>query len=146
MTIPKTVPNDPPLSQRGVRGDSRGTQYRPDLKQKARSLRSNLTDAEQKLWAHLRRKQLDGVQFYRQRPIGSYIVDFYAPSVDLVVELDGSQHATAKAREYDERRTRYLGSLGLRVLRFDDRRALLETRAVLEVILHAMLNRRESQA
>ena len=60
--------------------------YNPRLKTRARSLRTNLTDAEKHLWNRLRRKQILGVQFYRQRPIGHYIVDFYAPAVRLVVE------------------------------------------------------------
>ncbi len=66
--------------------------YRPHLKPFARTLRTNMTDAEQKLWYHLRRKQIQGVQFYRQRPIDKYIVDFCAPSVKLIIEVDGSQH------------------------------------------------------
>jgi very-short-patch-repair endonuclease len=66
--------------------------YDPRLKGKARSLRAKLTDAEQRLWARLRRKQILGVQFYRQKPIGNYIADFFAPAVRLVVEVDGSQH------------------------------------------------------
>jgi very-short-patch-repair endonuclease len=67
--------------------------YNPRLKAKARGLRSALTDAEQRLWNRLRRKQILGVQFYRQKPIGNYIVDFYAPAARLVIEVDGAQHA-----------------------------------------------------
>ena len=66
--------------------------YNSNLKDKARELRKNLTDSESALWSHLRNKQLLGVQFYRQKPIGEYIVDFYAPGAKLVVEVDGSQH------------------------------------------------------
>ena len=51
-----------------------------------------MTDAELTLWAKLRRKQLHGVQFYRQKPLARFIVDFYGPAVKLVVEVDGSQH------------------------------------------------------
>lgn len=64
--------------------------YNPRLKTRARSLRSNPTDAEQRLWSRLRRKQMLGVQFYRQRTIGNYIVDFYAPAVSLAIEVDGA--------------------------------------------------------
>jgi hypothetical protein len=53
-----------------------------------------MTDSEQALWARLRGKQLKGIQFYRQRPIGNAIVDFYAPKAKLVVEVDGAQHFT----------------------------------------------------
>ena len=63
--------------------------YNPQLKTRARALRSNLTDAEQRLWSRLRGKQVLGIQFYRQRPIGNFIVDFYAPTTRLVIELDG---------------------------------------------------------
>src|SRR4051794_4161542 len=66
--------------------------YGRTLKPIARLLRREMTDAEQRLWFRLRRKQLEGVQFYRQKPIGPYIVDFFAPTIDLVIEVDGSQH------------------------------------------------------
>ena len=108
--------------------------YRADLKAKARQLRTNMTNAEQKLWYHLRRKQILGVQFFRQRPVGEYIVDFHAPAVGLVVELDGSQHQEQGVIGYDLRRTTYLQSLGLTVLRFDNLQALNEITSVLEVI------------
>lgn len=60
--------------------------YNPRLKTRARSLRTNLTDVERHLWNRLRGKQILRVQFYRQKPIGNYIVDFYAPAVRLVIE------------------------------------------------------------
>ena len=91
--------------------------YNPRLKTKARSLRANPTDAELRLWYRLRRKQILGVQFYRQKTIGNYIVDFYAPAVKLVVEVDGAHHFTLSQAEYDKRRSEYLEQRGLRVLR-----------------------------
>jgi len=115
--------------------------YHRYLKSHARRLRRDMTDAEQRLWFHLRRKQLDGVQFYRQKPLGRYIVDFYGPAADLVIELDGSQHFTADGLARDQRRDAFLAGLGLRILRFDDRQALLETSAVLEAILEAIRER-----
>ena len=108
--------------------------YRADLKAKARQLRTNMTDAEQKLWYHVRRKQILGVQFFRQRPIGEYIVDFHAPTVKLVIELDGSQHMEDHAIGYDSIRSAYLEKLGLRVLRFNNLQVLNETESVLDVI------------
>ncbi|MES2503602.1 MAG: endonuclease domain-containing protein [Myxococcota bacterium] len=93
-----------------------------------------MTDCEALIWSRIRRKQLLGVQFYRQKPIGSYIVDFYAPSVKLVVELDGSQHFDPKSLDYDARRDAFLGSQGLSVLRFNNMQVLKETRGVLETI------------
>jgi very-short-patch-repair endonuclease len=112
--------------------------YNPQLKGRARSLRLELTDAEQRLWARLRRKQILGMQFYRQKPIGNYIVDFYAPSVRLVVEVDGSQHFDPSHAEYDKRRTAYLEGLGLRVLRYTDRQVLLELDSVAEEIFRVV--------
>ena len=109
--------------------------YDPDLKKNARGLRKNLTDSEHVLWSRLRRKQLEGVQFYRQKPIGEYIVDFFAPSAHLVVEVDGSQHLREGHQKKDQERDEYLAGLGLEVLRFDSRQVLTETAAVVEVIL-----------
>jgi very-short-patch-repair endonuclease len=112
--------------------------YNPRLKGRARSLRANLTDAEQRLWARLRRKQILGVQFYRQKPIGNYIVDFYAPAAQLVVEVDGSQHFDLAQAEHDRHRTAYLKELGLRVLRYTDRQVLLELDSVAEEIFRTV--------
>lgn len=109
-------------------------QYRRDLKHTARDLRTVMTDAEQRLWSRLRRKQLLDVQFYRQRPIGSYIVDFYAPSVGLVIEVDGAQHVDEPGRASDQTRDQFLSRLGLQVLRFDNRQVLMETDAVVQSI------------
>jgi hypothetical protein len=79
------------------------------------------------------------VRFLRQRPLGQYIVDFYAPKARLVIELDGSQHIDDPVqREKDKCRDTWLNSRGLRILRFDDRQVLTETRAVLEVIFGAI--------
>ena len=78
-----------------------------------------MTEAEQRLWSRLRRKQLNGVQFYRQKPLGAYIVDFYAPVAKLVIEVDGSQHLEQDQRRSDVARDRYLSDIGLTVMRFD---------------------------
>lgn len=93
-----------------------------------------MTESERRLWSRLRGKQLLGVQFYRQKPLGGYIVDFYAPQAALVVEVDGSQHHDDGQARHDAERDRYLAGLGLRVLRFDSRLALTDTDAVVEAI------------
>ena len=108
--------------------------YRATLQAPARLLRRNMTDAEQVLWQKVRRKQIGGVQFYRQKPLLSYVVDFYCPAAKLVVELDGCQHYEPEHQLKDRLRDEALAQLGLRVLRFDDRQVLLETEAVLVVI------------
>jgi very-short-patch-repair endonuclease len=112
--------------------------YNTSLKQPARKLRADMTDAERLLWSRLRGKQLLGVQFYRQKPIGPYIVDFHAPAAKVVVEVDGSQHFEADGQAEDGRRDAYLKSLGQRVLRFDNLQVLKETEAVLETIFGAV--------
>ena len=108
--------------------------YQRNLKPFARQLRSNMTAAEQQLWARLRRKQVCGLQFYRQKPLAGYIVDFYCPAAQLVIELDGSQHLEPQALEYDRLRTLVLEQMGLTVLRFDNRQVLLEMDAVMAVV------------
>ena len=102
---------------------------------RARSLRKNMTDAEQALWQKIRFNQL-GVKFRRQTAIGRYFVDFYCHEYALVVELDGSQHI--EQAEYDEQRTLYLQSLGLRVIRFWNNDVLLNIDAVLEEIIRVI--------
>jgi len=92
-------------------------QPRSNQKTRARAieLRKELTPAERKLWAIIRNDQL-GVNFRRQHAIGNYIPDFVCIEKKLVIELDGSQHL--EQEEYDEERTKYLESLGYRVIRF----------------------------
>jgi len=115
--------------------------YNPKLKANTRQLRQNLTDSELSLWRRLRGKKLADVQFYRQKPIGDYIVDFYAPKAKLVIEIDGSQHLEARHAEKDKNRDEYLGSLGLMVLRFNSRQALKETEAVMDVVYRVIMER-----
>jgi len=114
--------------------------YNQQLKQLSRTLRNNMTDAEQALWHQLRRKQIQGLQFYRQKPLLSYIVDFYCPMAKLVIELDGSQHFETDHSVKDQKRDADLANAGLKVLRFDNRQVLLEMQAVLEVI-HAVVRK-----
>ncbi len=97
-----------------------------------------MTDSEQALWTRLRGKQLKGVQFYRQRPIGNSIVDFYAPKAKLVVEVDGSQHFTSENIKKDEIRPTELEKQGLRILRFNNLEVLQQIDAVIEVIFEAL--------
>ena len=86
----------------------------------------------------MRRKQVQSVQFYTQKPIGNYIVDFYAPKAKLVVEVDGSQHKDNEHAAADLRRDADLGSEGLRVLRFDNLQVLKEIEGVMATILRAV--------
>ena len=115
--------------------------YGKNLKESSRTLRKEMTDAEQVLWSRLRRKQILGIQFYRQKPIGPYIADFYAPAVKLVIEADGCQHMEEEHREYDAVRDTFLKANGLMVLRFDNRQVLIETDAVMEEIFRVCCER-----
>ena len=112
--------------------------YNKKLKPLARQLRNNMTQSEKLLWSHLRRKQLLGVQFYRQKPLDNYIVDFYGPAANLIIEVDGSQHLQNELLVKDNIRTSRLTELGLRVIRFDNREVLVETKEVLQVIYAAV--------
>ena len=118
--------------------------YNKNLKQPSRDLRNNMTDAEQLLWQRLRRKQILGLQFYRQKPILNFIVDFYCPSANLVIDCDGGQHYTAEGLEADRARDQALAQLGLNVLRFDNRQILTETDAVVDQIYWIAKQRLES--
>ncbi len=90
-----------------------------------------MTDAEAKLWYHLRDRRLGGFKFVRQVPIGRYIADFACREADLIIELDGGQHADS---EYDEERTRVLGEHGYAVIRFWNNDVLSNIDGVLGVL------------
>ena len=94
--------------------------YNKNLKELARDLRKNMTDAERRIWSKIRRKQLKEFQFYRQKNIGNYIVDFYCPAAKLIVEVDGGQHYSKENIVKDVARDKFLGDLGFRVLRFSN--------------------------
>jgi len=90
------------------------------LKDRRIDLRSDQTPQEILLWSRLRHKQL-GFRFRRQHSIGGYIVDFYCPAKDLVIEIDGSQHFGKDAKEYDDIRSLYFEGVNLKILRFTNR-------------------------
>ena len=94
-----------------------------------------MTEAEKLLWPLLRSKQISGLQFYRQKPILNFFVDFYCPSVNLVIECDGSQHYTYEGLEADRVRDEALAQLGLRVLRFDNGQVMRHLNNVIDEIV-----------
>ena len=101
----------------------------------ARNLRKNMTYPETIVWSRIRMKQLKGYQFYRQRPIAEYIVDFYCPKAKLVIELDGSQHKSVDNIKRDTLKDKNLESLGLKVLRYNNNDITENIEGVLERIL-----------
>jgi very-short-patch-repair endonuclease len=103
----------------------------------AKDLRANATEAERKLWAMLRAKQMTGLRFRRQQPIGPYIVDFFCSAAKLIIELDGSQHGDAERIRYDIARTKWLEERGYRILRFSNADFLREKNAAVDAIYAA---------
>lgn len=97
-----------------------------------RELRNNATPAEVTLWKALQGKQLDGFKFRRQHSIGHYILDFFCPSANLAIELDGGQHFTQEGREYDAVRDEFLWSVGITVLRYANNLIFENLEGVLE--------------
>jgi very-short-patch-repair endonuclease len=106
--------------------------------QRAKGLRRNQTDAEKLLWRHLRNRGLRGTKFRRQYVIGKYIVDFVCIECELILEIDGGQHAEQQG--YDETRTRYLEQQGFQVMRFWNNEVLCETEGVLGMIEDFLIN------
>ena len=115
--------------QAAMRGPNRG-KVRVE-----RKLRSNQTDAERKLWFALRDRRLGGFKFVRQEAIGPFVADFVCRERNIVIEVDGGQHAD-NAR--DLRRDAYLAGEGYRVLRFWNNDVLANRDGVLLTILEAL--------
>ena len=106
--------------------------FNPKLKHRARQLRNNSTLSEVLLWKELKGKQMMGYDFHRQKPIDNYIVDFYCPDLNLVIEIDGESHFMREKE--DAARQQLLESLGLHFLRFDDLGVKFRMENVLETI------------
>ncbi|MCL4501446.1 MAG: endonuclease domain-containing protein [Deltaproteobacteria bacterium] len=100
----------------------------------SRALRQRGTDAENRLWVHLKGKQLEGLKFRRQEAIGNFIADFVTYENRLVIELDGGQHAEENCQTNDIRRDEWLRSQGFRVLRFWNTEVLQNLEGVMETI------------
>jgi very-short-patch-repair endonuclease len=106
--------------------------YDPKLKQLARELRNQSTLGEILLWRHLKQRQRRGFDFHRQKPIGRFIVDFYAPKLRLAVEIDGGTHFLKADR--DATRQKILESMGVRFLRFTEKAARNDPYAIARAI------------
>lgn len=106
----------------------------------ARELRTQMTDCEALFWEKIRRKQILGVQFYRQKPIGSYIIDFYSNSPKIALELDGEYHDQVEQRAKDVNRDLYLNSLGIKTLRFSNQEVMDNLDFVLEKVEQTILS------
>jgi very-short-patch-repair endonuclease len=104
----------------------------------ARRLRLNTTEAEARLWQHLRRSEMLGSHFRRQVPIGPFVADFACMAARLVIELDGSQHGTDEGTRRDAARTRWFEQEGYRVVRFWNNDLVNNMDGVLERIYEAV--------
>jgi very-short-patch-repair endonuclease len=105
---------------------------------RARNLRSNMTQAERRLWYHLRDRRFDGWKFRRQVSLGDYVVDFICQSARLIIEVDGGQHM--ERRDADATRTAWLDSQGYRVLRFWNNDVLGNLDGVAVVVMQALMD------
>ncbi|HWR58981.1 MAG TPA: endonuclease domain-containing protein [Thermodesulfovibrionales bacterium] len=112
-----------------------------DNSQKARLLRKNQTDAEKALWQRLRNRGLQGMKFRRQAPVGPYVADFLCESAQLIVEVDGGQHAENK--EYDQYRDDFLRANGYEVIRFWNNEVLGNLDGVLEALTVTLSQRQK---
>jgi len=107
------------------------------LLNRAKTLRINQTEAEQRLWYQLRANRFMGMKFKRQKPIGNYIADFVCYEHNLIIEVDGGQHQDNI--DYDQRRDKWLQEHGYTVLRFWNNDVLQQIESVLEAIRIALL-------
>jgi very-short-patch-repair endonuclease len=90
-------------------------------KEKRRDLKKNQTNPEEIMWSKLRNRQFMNLKFRRQYGIGEYIADFYCAELKLVIEIDGESHFTEEGIKYDEIRTTFMKSLGIKVIRFTNK-------------------------
>jgi len=134
----------PTLSRLRERGQERGAsasdspsreRERAGVRVRSRALRQGQTDAEALLWSKLRSRQIGGLKFRRQHPIGPYFADFACIEIGLVVELDGGQHGADAAVAHDQQRSDAMAASGFQTLRFWNNDVLLQPEAVLEKIL-----------
>lgn len=113
--------------------------YNPKLKELARQLRNNSTKAEVFLWQKLKRKQMYGYDFHRQKPIDNYILDFFCNELMLGIEVDGYSHQIIEVFENDEKKTVKMNDLGITILRFSDKQIFNDMDNVLRAIEYFIL-------
>jgi len=113
---------------------------KPIHKQLRQKLRNESPQAEIILWRKLRGLQIRGLKFHRQYGIGSYIVDFYCPEIELVIEIDGDTHYQPDAKMNDELRNKKLAESNLKLLRFDNNDIYRNIRGVLDKIYEVVNN------
>lgn len=115
-----------------IHNPSRVRGVTPKVAQHLPELRANMTPQERVLWETLRGRKLDGVKFRRQYPVGAFVLDFYAPELRLIVELDGNVHEDPAQRSRDARRDAHFIAHGYHVVRVTNMEVVLDLPAVLE--------------
>ncbi len=105
------------------------------LEKYRKRLRTFGTPAEAALWNMIKNKKINGLKFRRQHSIGNYIMDFYCPSIRLCIELDGAQHFCEEGIKKDKRRTAYLNSKNIRVVRFENKIVFEDVELIVDTIL-----------
>jgi len=107
---------------------------KPEIIKRARELRKNMTEAEKKLWLHLRKKKLMGLKFRKQHPIDTFIADFYCHECRLVIEVDGAIHNSKEANNYDSARNAEMERFGINILRFSNDQVMKQINLVINTI------------
>ncbi|ELR68418.1 DNA methylase, putative [Fulvivirga imtechensis AK7] len=107
---------------------------KPSTFSNARALRNNMTAAEKALWKSLRRKQIAGLRFRRQHPVGNFILDFYCHDIKLAIEVDGPIHDRPEQKEYDQARDQQIRNKGIQMLRFSNDEVFDNIQMVIEEI------------
>ena len=110
--------------------------YNPNLKGLARQLRNKSTKSEIILWQKLKRKQMYGYDFHRQKPVDNYILDFFCYELMLGIEVDGYSHEFAEVYEKDLVKEAKMADFGISILRFTDYQVLKDTENVIRAIEH----------
>ncbi|KKS65204.1 MAG: hypothetical protein UV34_C0023G0005 [Parcubacteria group bacterium GW2011_GWB1_42_6] len=130
----------PSLSKEGLGEILKMLKYNPNLKDYSQKLRREMTESERKIWFKIRKRQIKGFLFFRQKPIGNHIVDFYCPKARLIIEIDGGQHYEADNEIADKKRDLELKGLGFQVIRFTNLEISNNIENVLENIYKILPN------
>ena len=121
------------------------THNQPDQKELRRKLRAKSTPEEDALWQLLRAKRLEGTRWCRQYSVGAYVLDFYCPAAKLCVEVDGIHHLMEEEIARDTKRTAYLGSKGIAVLRIPNEVVLKQSDIAMTAIIQELTKREQDR-
>ncbi len=110
----------------------------PNLKALRQKLRKDLAPQERIIWNLVRNRKIQGLKFFRQYGVGDYILDFYCPEIRFSIEIDGGQHSEAENKINDQKRTEYLNSLNIIVIRFWNNEITSNLEGVYEKIIQTI--------